>query len=229
LQIFKVFLNPLVIWICISACIVIFGTLVALIRFRQRQQKLRLPTIYLARHCKTAWNSDGRVQGTIDIDLSPEGVRDAEMNLPAIRSLGIQQIICSTAKRAMQTAAIYAHELSVPLQSSHLYRELDHGDWEGQRIEDLLNVLNSPFGRWMADPGAALIPGSSESASTAQKRILEGIREITSTCGGKTILLVSHKHILALLSCAFKKCPLTQFRNEIVESTLPYKARTRRE
>jgi len=216
-------MNPLIIWIGIGASIAIFSILVVLIRFRQRQQEFPLPTIYLARHCKTAWNSEGRVQGTMDIELSPEGALDAELNLSAIRGLGIQQIVCSSAKRAMQTATIYAQGLGVPLQSSTRFRELDHGEWEGQRIEYLLNLPNSPFERWMADPIAVFIPGSSETALTAQQRILEGIREITSTCGGKTILLVSHKHILAILSCALKKCPLTQFKNEIVESTLPYK------
>ena len=161
LPIIKEFLNPLIIWIGIGAGIAIFSTLVALICFRQRQQELPLPTIYLARHCKTAWNSEGRVQGTKDIELSPEGAHDAELNLPAIRSLGIQQIVCSTAKRAMQTATIYAQGLGVPLQSSPRFRELDHGEWEGQRIEDLLNLPNSQFERWMADSGAVLIPGSS--------------------------------------------------------------------
>jgi hypothetical protein len=161
LPIIKEFLNPLIIWIGIGAGIAIFSTLVALICFRQRQQELPLPTIYLARHCKTAWNSEGRVQGTKDIELSPEGAHDAELNLPAIRGLGIQQIVCSSAKQAVQTATIYAQGLSVPLQSSPRFRELDHGEWEGQRIEDLLNLPNSQFERWMADSGAVLIPGSS--------------------------------------------------------------------
>jgi probable phosphoglycerate mutase len=229
LLIIKEFLNPLTIWIGIGAGVVILGTLVVLVRFRKRQQELPRPTIYLARHCKTAWNSEGRVQGTIDIELSPEGALDAESNLPAIRGVGIQQIVCSTAKRAMQTATIYAHGLGVPLQSSPRFCELDHGEWEGQRIEDLLNLPSSQFERWMADPGAVLIPGSSETALTAQQRILEGVREICSTYSGKMVLVVSHKHILAILSCALEKRPLTQFRNEIVESTLPYKARTQRE
>jgi len=226
LPIIKEFLNPLTIWIGIVAGVVILGTLVALVRFRKRQQELPLPTIYLARHCKTAWNVEGRVQGTKDIELSPEGALDAESNLPVIRGLGIQQIVCSTAKRAMQTATIYAQGLGVPLQSSPRFCELDHGEWEGQRIEDLTNIPNSPFERWMADPSAVLIPRSSETALMAQQRILEGVREICSTYSGKTILLVSHKHILAILNCALKKCPLTQFRNEIVESTLPCKSST---
>jgi broad specificity phosphatase PhoE len=221
--------NPLVIWIGIGTVIAIFSTLAAFVCFRQRQQKLPLPTIYVARHCKTAWNVEGRVEGTKDIELSPEGARDAKLNLSAIRGLGIQLIVCSGAKRAMQTATIYARGLGVPLQSSPRFRELDHGEWEGQRIEELLSLPKSPFELWMADPGAVPIPGSSDTALAAQQRILEAIREIDSTCGEKTILLVSHKHILAILNCALKKCSLTQFRNEIVESTLPYKASTRRE
>jgi probable phosphoglycerate mutase len=229
LPIFKEFLNSHIIWVGIGACIAIFSALVVLIRFRQRHRELQPPIIYLARHCKTAWNREGRVQGTKDIELSPEGALEAELNLPAIRDMGIQQIVCSSAKRAMQTATIYAEGLGVSVQPSPLFCELDHGEWEGQRIEDLINLPNSPFERWMADPGAALIPGSFESALTAQQRILEGFRELTSTCGRKTILLVSHKHILALLRCGLKKYPLTQFKNEIVESTLPCKARMHRE
>ncbi len=153
-------IHPLAIWI--GACIVILGALVALIRFRQKQHQPPLPAIYLARHCKTDWNREGRVQGTMDIELSAEGAHDAELNLSAIRNLGIQRIICSPAKRAMQTATIYAQGLGVPLQSSPRLSELDHGEWEGQRIEDLLNLPNSPFERWMTDPSAVLIPGSSE-------------------------------------------------------------------
>ncbi len=215
-------MNSLFIWIGIGTGIAFFVALVALIRLRQRQQKCPLPTIYLARHCKTAWNSEGRVQGTKDIELSPEGIRDAELNLDAIRDLGVQQIVCSNAKRAMQTAAIYARGLGVPLQSSSRFCEFDHGEWEGQRIEDLLNLPNSSFRRWMEDSGSVLVLGGSETALSAQQRILEGLREISSTYDGKTVLLVSHKHILAILSCALKKYPLTQFRKEILESTLPY-------
>lgn len=200
----------------------ILGTAVAWTRLKHMQAERPLPTIYAARHCKTMWNSQGRVQGTIDIELSPEGVLDAELNLPAIRELGIQQIICSTAKRALETGTIYAQGLGIPLHSSPQFRELDHGEWEGRRIEDLLNLPESRFERWMADPSALLIPGSAETAFTAQQRILEGVREISSTCGAKTVLVVSHKHILAILSCALKRRPLTQFRKEIVESTLPY-------
>jgi broad specificity phosphatase PhoE len=183
-----------------------------------------MATVYLARHCKTAWNSEGRVQGTMDIELSPDGARDAESNLLAIRELGIQQIVCSTAKRAMQTATIYAQGLGVPLESSPRYRELDHGEWEGHRIEDLLNTTNSPYGRWMADPGAVDIPGSSETALMAQQRILEGIREIAFMYSGRTVLLVAHKHLLAILCCALKGLPLTHLQQEIVESTLPYES-----
>jgi broad specificity phosphatase PhoE len=192
-----------------------------LARLRQKRQEILLPTIYLIRHCKTAWNSEGRLQGTIDLELSAEGVREAEQNLATLREMGIQHVISSTAKRALQTAEVYARGLGVPIQASPRLRELDHGDWEGQAIGDLLKLPNSPYGHWLADPSASAITGSSEAVLAAQQRILEGVREVALAHSGETVLLVSHKHILAILDCGLKHLPMSQFRQQIVESTLP--------
>jgi broad specificity phosphatase PhoE len=121
----------------------------------------------------------------------------------------------------MQTAEIYANGLGVPLQTSPRFRELDHGDWEGQRVDDLLNTAESGYKHWLEDPSAMNIPGSHETAITAQQRILEGVRELAMAYDGETVLLVAHKHILAILSCGLQEVPLSQFEREIVESTLP--------
>lgn len=179
------------------------------------------PTIYLARHCATEWNRERRIQGSIDIGLSPDGVYQARQNLTGLQCLGIQRIICSTAKRALQTAEIYAEGLNVPVQASPCFVELDHGEWEGQLIGDLLNGDNSDFRDWMADPGAMGIPGCKETVAIAQQRILQGIREIALSNGGETVLVISHKHILAILRCGLDALPLSCFREVIDESTRP--------
>jgi broad specificity phosphatase PhoE/HEAT repeat protein len=188
----------------------------------QKQTRIQIaPTIYVARHCTTAWNRERRLQGTKDLDLSLEGRCEATQNLPALQELGIQRVASSSAKRAMQTAEIYANGLGVPLQTSPRFRELDHGDWEGQRVDDLLNTAESGYKHWLEDPSAMNIPGSHETAITAQQRILEGVRELAMAYDGETVLLVAHKHILAILSCGLQEVPLSQFEREIVESTLP--------
>jgi broad specificity phosphatase PhoE len=36
--------------------------------------------IYLCRHCKTAWNVEGRLQGTIDLPLAEVGIKSLLKN-----------------------------------------------------------------------------------------------------------------------------------------------------
>jgi len=91
-------------------------------------------TIYLSRHCKTAWNVEGRLQSTIDLPLAEIGIKQAIANVAVIRDLGVRRIVCSTARRAYETARLYADSLGLPIRNTPGLRELDHGKWkEGRR------------------------------------------------------------------------------------------------
>jgi phosphoserine phosphatase len=88
--------------------------------------------IFLARHCKTAWNLEGRLQGTVDLPLDSVGIEQARSDVPVVQKLGVNRIVCSTAQRAYQTAQIYGESLGVPIHKTAQLRELDHGQWEGR-------------------------------------------------------------------------------------------------
>lgn len=105
--------------------------------------------IYLSRHCKTAWNVEGRLQGTIDLPLAEVGVKQTIANVAVIRDLGVRRIVCSTARRAYETARLYTDSLGLPIHNTPGLRELDHGKWEGRKTEE---VLLDP------DDGPSLIP-----------------------------------------------------------------------
>lgn len=187
----------------------------------REQNAVLIPTLLVARHCATQWNRERRIQGSIDIELSPDGICQATQNLTTLLDLGIQRVVCSTAKRALQTAEIYAEALSVSLQTSPCFVELDHGEWEGQLIDDLLSGPDPTFRDWMSNPEAVAIPGCKEAVAAAQQRILRGMREIASSNEGETVLVISHKHVLAVLRCQLESLPLSCFRESIDESTLP--------
>src|ERR1017187_2544104 len=82
-------------------------------------------TIYLSRHCKTAWNVEGRLQGTIDLPLAEIGIKQAIANVAVIRDLGVRRIVCSTARRAYETARLYADPLGLPIHNTPGLRELE--------------------------------------------------------------------------------------------------------
>jgi len=182
-----------------------------------------LATICVARHCKTEWNLERRLQGTVDLCLCPEGQREANAVAPTLVRLGIDRIISSSAKRAYETAEIYARVLNVPLGVSEGLREFDHGDWEGLTWEELLYEESSLFNNWLSDPSTVLVPGSNESATSAQQRIVEATRTIARSHRGETVLLISHKHILAMLQCAVQQKPLSCFSSLVDDDVVPRK------
>lgn len=179
-------------------------------------------TIYLSRHCKTAWNVEGRLQGTIDLPLAEIGIKQAIANVAAIRDLGVRRIVCSTARRAYETARLYADSLGLPICNMPGFRELDHGKWEGRKTEELLLDPDSGYAKWLSDPGCIGIPGGSESVLTAQQRAGEAVRDAALSFRGESFLIIGHKHINALLMCALLEEPFARFGSHIVEDALPY-------
>jgi broad specificity phosphatase PhoE len=177
---------------------------------------------YLSRHCKTTWNLQGHLQGTVDLSLAKVGVEEAKTNVVAVRNLSVNRIVCSTALRAYETAQIYGESLALPVHKTAQLRELDHGEWEGRQLSELLLDQNSGYAKWLSDPGCIAIPGSSETVQAAQHRAVEGIRDAVSSFRGESLLMIAHKHINALLICALLEEPLTSFRTHIVEDTLPH-------
>jgi len=94
--------------------------------------------IYLSRHCKTAWNLEGRLQGSVDLPLAEVGIEETKTNVAAVRSLGMNRIVSSTARRAYETAQIYGESLGLRVYKTARLRELDHGKWEGRKVSELL-------------------------------------------------------------------------------------------
>lgn len=181
----------------------------------------KLAKIILARHCRTKWNIEKRLVGISEIPLSPEGLQEAHDTAPKLETLGLDLIISSPLKRAHQTAEIYSEYLGIPLIIENGLREIDHGDWNGIEIEELLNDKGSDFGVWYNDPTSVPIPNGTEPIIDAQKRIRNTIKDILLKYRGKTVLVVMHKHIRSILKCTLEGKHLNKFRANIDDSVLP--------
>lgn len=180
----------------------------------------KLPRIYVVRHCRTRYNDETRVQGSLDITLSDTGRAQARAIAPVVKNLGITRIISSPLRRALETAKIYAEQSGAILCADPRLRELDHGSWQGRVIDELLSDPSSDYGQWLEDPTSIHIPGGSESLAGAQRRIVGAIRDAALKYDG-AILVVTHKHIRAILQCALRDIDLRYFGDQIEESVEP--------
>lgn len=178
--------------------------------------------IYLGRHCKTDWNLEGRLIGTTDLPLCDVGWAEAKDTLPIVEKYKFDRIVSSPLKRARQTSQYYADNLKIPLDVHRDLRELDHGDWNGQKYEDLLNDQSTRFREWFIGGNTSIpIPNGPETLEEVQARIRKTIREIALKYPGEKVLVIMHKHIRSLLTCYLLGESLSNFRKNINEAVEP--------
>lgn len=178
--------------------------------------------IYLGRHCKTAWNLEHRLIGTTDLPLCDVGWAEIEETLPIIEALNFDRIVTSPLKRAYDTSKSYADKIGIPLDIHQDLRELDHGDWNGQKYDDLLADPNSDFTKWFIDGDTSIpIPNGPETMEEVQERIVRTISEIALAYPREKVLLVMHKHIRSIFTCYLLGVDLSNFRANINETVEP--------
>jgi len=133
--------------------------------------------IVFVRHGLTDWNRESRYQGQTDIELSEDGVRQAEAVGRRLAEEKIHRIYSSDLKRARATAEKIAahHEISVIVDER--LRELSFGEWEGLTFEQITAKWPELQKKWIADPVNFTSPGG-ESARDLEKRVFLALQDI---------------------------------------------------
>jgi len=92
------------------------------------------------RHAQTTYNGERRYAGTIDIDLSDQGIRDTQLAAAILRDEGYDAVIASTLKRSYKTARILV-DGTVPIVQTDLCKERNFGIMEGLTWEDVKQLV----------------------------------------------------------------------------------------
>ncbi|MDT2860332.1 histidine phosphatase family protein [Lactococcus lactis] len=153
--------------------------------------------IYLIRHGQTKWNLEKKMQGSLNSDLTVEGVEQAASLGKELNKHYFDHIYSSTSPRALETSRLIFGDKKKT--SSDLLGEIAMGAWEGktyQEIEKLAplewnNFFNHPFNYFPSKDG--------ESFAQLEARLKvfikeEGLRERS----GK-IAIVSHRITIRML------------------------------
>lgn len=142
------------------------------------------------RHGTTEWNMLGKIQGTTDIPLHPEGVKQAERlaDRLAREEWKWQGVVSSDLLRASRTAEIVASKLEIPVCFDRRLRERSFGAAEGTTQQERL-------ARW-GDDWRRLVPDQ-ESDGQVVARGMSFVDEWTERHPGEAWLIVTHGSFLA--------------------------------
>ena len=128
--------------------------------------KLTVP-LYMLRHGETAWNTERRMQGTKNSDLTERGRLQARamgraLKAELVREPGPTIFLRSPLGRVRETSEIIGRELgldSSTWRDDPRLAELGYGDWEGFSWQEIEVTHPTALADWRADPHGFSPPG----------------------------------------------------------------------
>ncbi|MFC1416475.1 histidine phosphatase family protein [Streptacidiphilus cavernicola] len=143
------------------------------------------------RHGQTAWNLEGRFQGTTDIPLTETGTAQARRAARRLAALCPDALISSDLRRAAATAAELAAVTGLePVHDAGL-QETYAGSWQGLTNEEIQAAYGEEYRAWkLGEPvrrgGGEL---GTEVADRAVPVVLDGVKNLPDR---GTLVVVSH-------------------------------------
>lgn len=152
-------------------------------------------TLFLVRHGETEWNALGKFQGCIDIELSEEGIFQANLLKEKVQN-SFDYIYSSPLKRALDTANIICSNKNIKPKVEPNLREINFGEWEGLTPKEIEELYPENFIKWKSDELTAPICGGDLSLKLASIRALKAILKIINKHKNKKIIIVCHGGII---------------------------------
>ena len=151
--------------------------------------------LLLIRHGETAWNAEHRIQGQLDIPLSPLGLLQSARLAECLASEPIDAVYSSEQSRAWLTAAPLATRLGIEVIAEPRLRERSFGIFEGLTLDEIAERYPVQFRKWRErDP--AWRPEGGESGQQLIDRVLAAVGDIGKNHPDETVVLVSHGGVL---------------------------------
>jgi len=154
--------------------------------------------LFLVRHGATQLTAEDRFSGSVGVDLSEEGRRQAAFLADRLAHEKLSAVYASPLARTLETASIVARPHGLKPVPRDGLREISHGRWEGLTRPEVEARFPDEYAAWEADP-FTFAPEAGESGVAVLARALPVIRDIVVRHAGQNVLVVSHKATLRLL------------------------------
>lgn len=138
-----------------------------------------MPTLLLIRAGRTEYESQGRIQGTLDVPLSEDGRRQVEEAAEQLLASGVtlDALYGGPCRAAQQTAEILGERLHLRPKTLEPLHNLDQGLWQGRLVEEVRNTQPKVFRQWQEQPETVCPPGG-ETLQEARQRCRKALQKV---------------------------------------------------
>jgi broad specificity phosphatase PhoE len=163
--------------------------------------------LLLIRHGEVEQRYQKKFGGWIDMNLSPNGRRQAGILADYLRSKTIEAIYASPMKRVQQTLAPTLKRNGHPQTIMADLREINFGDWTGLGWEQVEERFKFRSHEWLEEIQHRGVPNG-ESGKVFRARVEPCLREILSKHHGQNVAVFCHGGVIRMMLAILLRLPL---------------------
>jgi len=115
-------------------------------------------TAIVIRPGRTEFDSEGRIQGAIDLPMNEAGRDEVAASTEQVRASKLDVIYASPSEPSLSTAKQIGKTLGVPVKTLDQLENVDLGLWQGMLYEDLKRSNPRVFKQWEEHPESICPP-----------------------------------------------------------------------
>lgn len=165
--------------------------------------------LYITRHGQTQWNTQRKLQGWKNSDLTQKGILDAEALADRLEDIDFTHIYTSTQRRAVETAEIIKKDRNIDIVQLEELKEIGFGQWEGMPMKEIQDKYKDEFDIYLNQPHLYKPTLNGESYEEIFNRVKEAIKKIIKG-GGENVLIVSHGVTIKVLTSIIRDIPIEE-------------------
>ena len=175
------------------------------------------------RHGETAWNTERRLQGNLDIALNQKGHAQARAAAQFLAKYAtdspIHAVYSSDLQRAWHTAETIASALALSAQALPAVRERRYGLFEGLTYDEANSKYPELYAQLEQRDPDFVIPQNGESLRQFQARVSTALEELADRHVGQRIVVVLHGGVLDIINRYVRGNPLHTPRDFLIPNT----------
>jgi broad specificity phosphatase PhoE len=164
-------------------------------------------TLYITRHGETEWNTEKRMQGWLDSNLTENGIKNAISLGERLKETELTAIYSSSSGRTKATTNLIRGERDIPVVYDENLREIKLGQWEGKTHTSIKEIYQSEYESFWNAPHLFKTVGG-ETFEETRTRAVQVLNRIKSEYKSGNILIVTHSVVIKCLYSFFKNSPI---------------------
>lgn len=168
--------------------------------------------IYITRHGETQWNTEGKMQGWNNSNLTEKGIANAKKLSESLKHIDFDCIYCSPLGRTIETANHIRGDKNTKIILEEAFKEMGFGCWEGVEHSEVEKLYPTERYNFWNKPHLYK-PIDGESFQQLFSRVQEALDRIINKAEGENILIVSHAVTLKAIYAIVKQTPIEEIWN----------------